>query len=118
VKEVLTITERKGVSSDNVVENPDEDPFSSITVEKPGAKSTSGRERGPGDGQNRKRQKKDAKFGFGGKKRFAKSGDASSSGDMRGFSTSRMKEGGRSRGGGSGGTGRGAKRLGKSRRAM
>jgi rRNA-processing protein EBP2 len=114
-EKVLTKPERKGTSSDNVIENPDEDPFSSITVEKPGAKSTSGRERGRGDGPNRKRQRKDAKFGFGGKKRFAKSSDASSSGDMRGFSTSRMKEGGRSRGGG--GRGRGAKRLGKSRRA-
>ena len=34
-----------------------------------------------------KRQKKDAKFGFGGKKRFSKSGDAMSSGDPRGFPT-------------------------------
>ncbi len=40
-----------------------------------------------------KRQKKDEKFGFGGKKRFKKSGDAMSSGDLRGFSTKKMKGG-------------------------
>lgn len=38
-----------------------------------------------------KRQKRDEKYGFGGKKRFAKSGDALSSGDLRGFSTKKMK---------------------------
>lgn len=40
---------------------------------------------------NTKRAKKDAKFGFGGKKRFAKSNDAQSSADMRGFSVKKMK---------------------------
>ncbi|MCJ1393188.1 rRNA-processing protein and EBNA1-binding protein ebp2 [Xylographa bjoerkii] len=53
-----------------------------------------------------KRQKKDAKFGFGGKKRFAKSGDAVSTGDLRGFSSKKMK-----------GAKKGPPRLGKSRRA-
>ncbi|KAK5939040.1 rRNA-processing protein EBP2 [Knufia obscura] len=53
-----------------------------------------------------KRQKKDAKFGHGGKKRFSKSGTAESSGDMRGFSAKRMK-----------GKGGPAKRPGKNRRA-
>ena len=53
-----------------------------------------------------KRQKKDAKFGFGGKKRFSKSGDAASSGDIRGFSSKKMK-----------GQKTGVQRLGKSRRA-
>ena len=52
-----------------------------------------------------KRQKKDEKFGFGGKKRFNKSTDAASTADMRGFSAKKMK----------GKTG--TKRLGKSRRA-
>ncbi|MCJ1431309.1 rRNA-processing protein and EBNA1-binding protein ebp2 [Xylographa pallens] len=52
-----------------------------------------------------KRQKKDAKFGFGGKKRFAKSGDAVSTGDLRGFSSKKMK-----------GVKKGPQRLGKSRR--
>ena len=55
---------------------------------------------------NRKRQKKDEKFGFGGKKRFGKSNDAKSSGDMTGFSTKRMK-----------GKGGKAPRPGKSKRA-
>ena len=53
-----------------------------------------------------KRQKKDEKYGFGGKKRFAKSGDAASSGDLRGFSAKKMK-----------GQNKRAQRLGKSRRA-
>jgi rRNA-processing protein EBP2 len=57
-----------------------------------------------GEGRNFKRQKKDSKFGFGGKKRFSKSGDAASSGDMRSFSQKKMKAGG-------------AKRPGKSKRA-
>ncbi|PBP21404.1 rRNA processing protein Ebp2 [Diplocarpon rosae] len=38
-----------------------------------------------------KRQKKDEKYGHGGKKRFSKSGDAQSSGDLRGFSSKKMK---------------------------
>ena len=52
-----------------------------------------------------KRHRKDAKFGFGGKSRLAKRGDALSSGDLRDFSVQKMK--------GSSGS----KRLGKSRRA-
>lgn len=67
------------------------------------------RKRGQDDntgGRNTKRQKKDQKYGFGGKKRFAKSGDAISSGDMRGFSAKKMK----------GGAKGGAKRPGKSKR--
>jgi rRNA-processing protein EBP2 len=60
---------------------------------------------GAGAGPNRKRQKKDEKFGFGGKKRFAKSNDARSSGDMKGYSVKKMK----------GKTGK--QRPGKSRRA-
>ncbi|KAK4553909.1 rRNA-processing protein EBP2 [Recurvomyces mirabilis] len=58
-------------------------------------------------GPNRKRQKKDEKFGFGGKKKFAKSNDARSTGDMSGFSARKMK----------GGAKGGAKRPGKSKRA-
>ncbi|KAK3299255.1 eukaryotic rRNA processing protein EBP2-domain-containing protein [Chaetomium fimeti] len=84
-------------------------------------RSAGGDSRGP---PNAKRQKKDAKFGFGGKKRHAKSGDAMSSGDLSGFNAKRMKSGGRSGGpggrpGGGGGAGgpKGSKpRLGKSRR--
>lgn len=68
---------------------------------------------GEGDaGARSKRQKKDGKFGFGGKKRFAKSGDAVSSGDVRGYSN-KVTKGvkGQRKGGGS------QPRLGKSRRA-
>lgn len=59
-------------------------------------------------GPNLKRQKKNEKYGFGGKKRHAKSGDAMSSADMRNFSVKKMKAGG-SKGG--------SKRMGKSKRA-
>ncbi|KAI9736139.1 MAG: rRNA-processing protein and EBNA1-binding protein ebp2 [Cirrosporium novae-zelandiae] len=55
---------------------------------------------------NDKRAKKDAKYGFGGKKRFAKSGDTASTADMSGYSVKKMKSGGKG----------GSKRLGKSRR--
>jgi rRNA-processing protein EBP2 len=78
-------------------------------------------------GPKAKRQKKDEKYGFGGKKRYSKSGDAVSTGDMSGFSAKRMKDDGPSRGGGAarrggrgGGTsargGKAAPRLGKNRR--
>jgi rRNA-processing protein EBP2 len=46
---------------------------------------------------NAKRQKKNDKYGFGGKKRFAKSGDAVSSGDLSGFDAKRMKTGGKAK---------------------
>lgn len=58
---------------------------------------------GPGRKQN-KRQKRDEKHGFGGKKRFSKSTDAASTADLREFSAKKMK--GK----------QGQKRLGKSRR--
>jgi len=69
---------------------------------------------GPSDSRqnkpNTKRQAKNARYGFGGKKRHSKSGDAISSSDMRGFSVAKMK--------GKTGGGKGAKqRPGKSRRA-
>ncbi|KAJ5098494.1 rRNA-processing protein EBP2 [Penicillium argentinense] len=61
------------------------------------------RKRGRTDsGPNTKRAKKDQKFGFGGKKRHMKSGDAASTGDLRNFSAKKMKAG--------------AKRPGKSKR--
>ncbi|KAK8001949.1 rRNA processing protein [Apiospora marii] len=46
-----------------------------------------------GDARNTKRMKKDQKYGFGGKKRHSKSGDAMSSGDLSGFSQKGMKQG-------------------------
>jgi rRNA-processing protein EBP2 len=98
------LLERKGQDTGKVNEGGDNDLFQSIDVEDGPAKDRSGRERGPRSaGPNPKRQKRDQKFGFGGKKRFSKSGDAASSGDIRGFSASKMK--GKST------------RLGKSRRA-
>ncbi|KAJ4290327.1 rRNA-processing protein EBP2 [Kalmusia sp. IMI 367209] len=62
--------------------------------------------RGGEGGGNFKRQKKNEKYGFGGKKRHAKSNDAISSADGRGFSHKKMK----------GKAGGAAKRPGKSRR--
>ncbi|ROW08841.1 hypothetical protein VMCG_02740 [Cytospora schulzeri] len=59
-------------------------------LNKPGKRSRDGGDHG-GRAGNNKRAKKDAKFGFGGKKRHGKSGDATSSGDLTGFSAKRMK---------------------------
>lgn len=80
----------------------DEDLFD-IALEEP----TKDRKHSAG-GPNLKRQKKNEKFGFGGKKRHHKSGDAISSGDLSNFSAKKMKSGGKKAGG--------SKRLGKSRR--
>ncbi|KAK3167049.1 hypothetical protein OEA41_010174 [Lepraria neglecta] len=67
--------------------------------------SRAGRDGAGKGGRQNKRQKKDEKFGFGGKKRFLKSTDAASTADLRGFSAKKMK--GKP----------GKQRLGKSRRA-
>lgn len=77
------------------------------------AKSSKKRSAGDHGAPNPKRQKKNAKYGFGGKKRFSKSGDALSSGDLSGFSAKRMKSGGGAGGGKKPGK---TPRLGKSRR--
>lgn len=66
------------------------------------------RGRNDGSGPSLKRQKKNEKFGYGGKKRHAKSGDAISSSDMSGFSVKKMKSGAKAGG---------PKRPGKSKRA-
>ncbi|KAI1503544.1 eukaryotic rRNA processing protein EBP2-domain-containing protein [Biscogniauxia marginata] len=71
-----------------------------------------GRSDGAG-GPGAKRQKKNEKYGFGGKKRHAKSGDAASSGDLSGFNARKMKYGG---GGGARGKVTKTARVGKSRR--
>ncbi len=75
--------------------------------------SSNNRRPGAGDsgGSNAKRQKKNEKYGFGGKKRHAKSGDAMSSGDMSAFSARKMKKGA-PKGGGS----KAPQRPGKGRR--
>lgn len=49
------------------------------------------------DGRPNKRVKKDEKYGHGGKKRFAKSNDAASTGELRGFSSKKMKGGAKQR---------------------
>ncbi|RYO86755.1 hypothetical protein DL763_006616 [Monosporascus cannonballus] len=63
------------------------------------SKASSGRNGGDREQHrpNAKRQKKNEKYGFGGKKRHAKSGDAVSTGDMSGFSARRMKTGARAK---------------------
>ena len=98
----LTRPERNVSSGDTR----EEDLFD-VALEDPGKPSkrpnAAGRKEAPKT--NFKRQRKDEKYGFGGKKRFKKSGDALSSADLSGFSAKRMKTGGK------------AKRPGKSRRA-
>lgn len=64
---------------------------SSFKNNKGSKKRSAGDAHGPA---NPKRQKKDQKYGFGGKKRFSKSNDAHSSGDVSSFSAKRMKKGG------------------------
>ncbi|KAL4948783.1 eukaryotic rRNA processing protein EBP2-domain-containing protein [Aspergillus filifer] len=76
-----------------------------VAVEDAVSENPRKRARGDTGGPNIKRQKKNEKYGFGGKKRHAKSGDAASSGDLRSFSVKKMKGG------------PGAKRPGKSKRA-
>lgn len=61
------------------------------------ARKRDGKPSGGRDAGNTKRRKKDEKYGFGGKKRFGKSGDAESSADMRGYSVKKMKAGDKKR---------------------
>ncbi|KAH1274520.1 hypothetical protein KXW98_006357 [Aspergillus fumigatus] len=75
-----------------------------IAIEDSGKSNSRKRSRGnESGGPSLKRQKKNEKYGFGGKKRHVKSGDAISSGDLRNFSVKKMKGG--------------SKRPGKSKRA-
>lgn len=55
------------------------------------ADRTARRAGGAAGASGRKRQKKDEKFGFGGKKRFAKSNDAKSAAEDKGYSVRKMK---------------------------
>ncbi|WP_461712923.1 hypothetical protein, partial [Streptomyces sp. DSM 41029] len=69
-----------------------------------------------GKSGDNKRAKKDAKYGHGGKKRFSKSNDAKSAGDLSGFSVKGMKaRDGHRPGGATGGHKKNA-RPGKSKR--
>ncbi|KAI1469774.1 Ebp2-domain-containing protein [Daldinia caldariorum] len=69
-----------------------------------------------GERAGAKRQKKNEKYGFGGKKRHAKSGDALSSGDLSSFNPRKMKAGGAAGAGAKKGGKPVKPRLGKSRR--
>lgn len=64
-------------------------------ISKHSQRSANGRQ---STGLNAKRQKKNEKYGFGGKKRHSKSGDAMSSGDLGGFNAKRMKSGAKGKG--------------------
>ena len=91
IVELISITERKDAEPGAANEADLFDVALEDEISKPDRPRKGGKDSKPGV----KRQKKDAKFGHGGKKRFSKSGDALSSGDLRKFSTKKMK-GGRS----------------------
>lgn len=95
-------TERKTDSSGPTDDSNDLFDVAIENATKPAAGKRGGRDE---NGPSLKRKKKNEKFGFGGKKRHMKSGDAMSSGDLSNFSAKKMKAGGAS------------KRPGKSRRA-
>lgn len=84
-----------------------------IAVDEENDKPSKRRDGAPADKRvktNHKRAGKNAKFGFGGKKRHAKSNDATSSADMSGYRKGQMK-------GTSGRPGAAKARPGKARRA-
>jgi rRNA-processing protein EBP2 len=60
-------------------------------IAKHSQRSGAGRQQSGARTPNVKRQKKNEKYGFGGKKRHAKSGDALSSGDLSRFNVKKMK---------------------------
>lgn len=91
------VTERQGAD----IANANEEDLFDIALDNDDAPTD--RRRGDGKAAS-KRAKKDQKYGFGGKKRHAKSNDAQSSADGREFSVKKMK----------GKVGGGAKRPGKS----
>ncbi|KAF4307585.1 Eukaryotic rRNA processing [Botryosphaeria dothidea] len=104
--EKINLLKRKRQGAD--LENANEDDLFDVALEdaaETARKEKQARRQGGGP-PNAKRSKKDAKYGFGGKKRFSKSNDAQSSADGRGFSVKKMKAGAGVK-----------KRPGKSRRA-
>lgn len=98
-------TERQGA---DITATNEEDLFD-VAVKADDTKPSDRKRSDGGKTFNNKRQKKDQKYGFGGKKRHAKSNDAQSSADGRDFSAKRMKAG--KTGGGA------SKRPGKANRA-
>ncbi|PQE07359.1 hypothetical protein CJF32_00005253 [Rutstroemia sp. NJR-2017a WRK4] len=108
--EKIKVLKRKRQGADN--EQTNEADLFDVALEEETTGPKSDRKGGPN-----KRQKRDERFGHGGKKRFKKSGDAMSSGDLSGFSVKKMKGKGAAGGrGGAGGAGA-KKRPGKARRA-
>ncbi|KAF2646082.1 Ebp2-domain-containing protein [Massarina eburnea CBS 473.64] len=90
--EKIGMLKRKRSGADLTTTN-EEDLFD-VELDKTDAKPSTDRRRsggGGGDGKGNKRQKKNEKYGFGGKKRHAKSNDAVSSADGSGFSHKKMK---------------------------
>ncbi|KAL2048103.1 hypothetical protein N7G274_000014 [Stereocaulon virgatum] len=88
----INLLKRKRKNTDNGAAN-EEDLFD-VALEdaaKDDRSSKVGRDGAAKGGKRDKRQKKDEKFGFGGKKRFSKSTDAASTADLRGFSAKKMK---------------------------
>ncbi|PVH99468.1 Ebp2-domain-containing protein [Periconia macrospinosa] len=85
--EKINILKRKRSGAD-VTNTNEEDLFD---VELDNTETSGDRRRGGSDGKNFKRSKKNEKYGFGGKKRHAKSNDAMSSADGRDFSHKKMK---------------------------
>ncbi|KAF2489899.1 Ebp2-domain-containing protein [Lophium mytilinum] len=86
----ISLLKRKRQGQDLTKTN-EEDLFD-VTLDETAKPSRSERKDAKDGRPNPKRQKKDEKHGFGGKKRFAKSNDAKSSADMSGFSNKRMRE--------------------------
>ncbi|KAK4696791.1 rRNA-processing protein EBP2, partial [Lecanoromycetidae sp. Uapishka_2] len=88
----INLLKRKRKNTDSGATN-EEDLFD-VALEdaaKEDKSSRPGRDSAGRGSQANKKQKKDEKFGFGGKKRFAKSTDAASTGDLRNFSAKKMK---------------------------
>ncbi|KAH0595154.1 hypothetical protein MHUMG1_06903 [Metarhizium humberi] len=96
--EKIKTLKRKRQESGNDVNTNEADLFDvSVDNELASHAQSMGSSRGGPSGKaaNAKRQKKNEKYGFGGKKRHAKSGDAISSGDLSSFNTKTMKAGSR-----------------------
>ncbi|KAF1944751.1 Ebp2-domain-containing protein [Clathrospora elynae] len=105
--EKINTLKRKRQGADITTTN-EEDLFDvAATTDEPKSERRGRKSDGDGKAFNNKRQKKDQKFGFGGKKRHAKSNDAQSSADTRDFSARKMK----------GKPGGASKRPGKDKRA-
>ncbi|EAW17572.1 EBP2 family rRNA-processing protein [Aspergillus fischeri NRRL 181] len=102
LEKINELKKKRKADKSGITDN-DNDLFD-IAIEDSGKSDSRKRSRGnESGGPSLKRQKKNEKYGFGGKKRHAKSGDAISSGDLRNFSVKKMKGG--------------SKRPGKSKRA-